>query len=56
MLVSPELIAYRLCSCLAYYNMPELMAFIARWKADARDVSKAEVEEARSIWFGGGGY
>jgi len=37
-------------------NMPELMSFISRWKANATDVSKAEVEEARGIWFGGGGY
>ena len=37
-------------------DMPELMAFISRWKANATDVSKAEVEEARGIWFGGGGY
>ena len=36
-------------------NMPELMAFISRWKANATVVSKAEVEEARGIWFGGGG-
>ena len=37
-------------------DMPELMAFIARWKANATDVSKAEVEDARGIWFGGGWY
>jgi len=37
-------------------DMPELMAFIARWKANATEVSKPEVEEARAIWFGGGGY
>ncbi len=37
-------------------DMLERMAFIARWKADANDVSKAEVEEARGIWFGRGGY
>ena len=36
-------------------DMPELMAFIARWKANATDVSKPEVEEARGIWFCGGG-
>jgi len=36
--------------------MPELMSFIARWKADSNDVNKTEVEEARNIWFGGGGY
>ncbi|RLJ00711.1 MAG: hypothetical protein DRP06_01315 [Candidatus Aenigmatarchaeota archaeon] len=35
-------------------DMPELMAFIARWKADSNDVNKSEVEEARNIWFGGG--
>jgi len=54
--VSTELTAYWLSSFLAYYNMPELMAFIARWKTNATDVSKAEVEEARNIWFSGGGY
>ena len=36
-------------------NMPELMAFIARWKA-GDGVSKTEVEEARDIWFTGGMY
>ena len=36
-------------------DMPELMAFISRWKANSIDVSKAEVEDARNIWFGGGG-
>ncbi len=37
-------------------DMPELMAFISRWKANATEVTKAEVEEARGIWFSGGGY
>ncbi|RLJ00663.1 MAG: hypothetical protein DRP06_01595 [Candidatus Aenigmatarchaeota archaeon] len=37
-------------------DMPELMSFIARWKADSNDVNKTEVEEARNIWFGGGEY
>jgi len=36
-------------------SMPELIAFIARWKAND-DVTKAEVEEARGIWFSGGVY
>ncbi|MEA1924432.1 MAG: hypothetical protein U9M95_01030 [Candidatus Altiarchaeota archaeon] len=36
-------------------SMPELMLFISRWKADD-GVSKAEVEQARDIWFTGGGY
>jgi len=36
-------------------DMPELMAFIARWKAND-GVSKAEVEDARNMWFSGGGY
>ncbi|MEA1924246.1 MAG: hypothetical protein U9M95_00095 [Candidatus Altiarchaeota archaeon] len=36
-------------------DMPELMAFIARWKA-SDGVSRAEVEEARDIWFSGGVY
>jgi len=36
-------------------DMPELMLFIARWKA-GDGVSKAEVEEARDIWFVGGVY
>ncbi|MEA1925292.1 MAG: right-handed parallel beta-helix repeat-containing protein [Candidatus Altiarchaeota archaeon] len=36
-------------------NMPELMAFIARWKI-SDGVSKSEVEEARDIWFSGGVY
>ncbi|MEA1924241.1 MAG: hypothetical protein U9M95_00070 [Candidatus Altiarchaeota archaeon] len=36
-------------------NMPELMVFIARWKA-CDGVSKEEVEEARGIWFSGGVY
>ena len=37
-------------------DMPELMAIIARWKANSTDISKAEVEEARGVWYGGGGY
>ncbi|MEA1924607.1 MAG: choice-of-anchor Q domain-containing protein, partial [Candidatus Altiarchaeota archaeon] len=36
-------------------NMHELIAFIARWKA-CDGVTRAEVEEARDIWFAGGGY
>ncbi|MEA1924606.1 MAG: hypothetical protein U9M95_01925 [Candidatus Altiarchaeota archaeon] len=36
-------------------NMPELMVYIARWKAD-NGVSRKEVEEARGIWFSGGVY
>ena len=36
-------------------NMPELMAFIARWKA-GDGVSKAEVLDARDIWFSEGNY
>ncbi|MEA1924244.1 MAG: hypothetical protein U9M95_00085 [Candidatus Altiarchaeota archaeon] len=36
-------------------NMPELISFIARWKA-CDGVSKEEVEEARDIWFTGGVY
>ncbi|RLJ01151.1 MAG: hypothetical protein DRP06_00180 [Candidatus Aenigmatarchaeota archaeon] len=37
-------------------DMPELMSFIARWKADSNEVNKSEVEEARNIWFSGGVY
>ncbi|MEA1924238.1 MAG: hypothetical protein U9M95_00055 [Candidatus Altiarchaeota archaeon] len=36
-------------------DMPELMLFIARWKAND-GVTKAEVEEVKDIWFGGGDY
>ncbi|MEA1925000.1 MAG: hypothetical protein U9M95_03935, partial [Candidatus Altiarchaeota archaeon] len=36
-------------------NMPELMAFIARWKAND-NVTNQEVEEVRDIWFNGGVY
>ncbi|MEA1924240.1 MAG: hypothetical protein U9M95_00065 [Candidatus Altiarchaeota archaeon] len=36
-------------------NMPELISFIARWKA-CDGVTKQEVEEVRDIWFGGGDY
>ncbi|MEA1924542.1 MAG: DUF4091 domain-containing protein [Candidatus Altiarchaeota archaeon] len=36
-------------------NMPELIAFISRWKA-GDGITKSEVEEARGIWFSGGVY
>ncbi|MEA1925078.1 MAG: hypothetical protein U9M95_04340 [Candidatus Altiarchaeota archaeon] len=36
-------------------NTPELMLFIARWKA-GDGVTKTEVEEARGVWFSGGVY
>lgn len=36
-------------------DLPELMAFIARWKANDA-VTREEVEEARGVWFGGGNY
>ena len=36
-------------------DTPELMMFIGRWKAND-NVTKQEVESARGIWFGGGGY
>jgi len=36
-------------------NMPELIAFIARWKT-GDGVTKQEVEGARNIWFSGGVY
>ncbi|MEA1925025.1 MAG: right-handed parallel beta-helix repeat-containing protein [Candidatus Altiarchaeota archaeon] len=36
-------------------NMPELMLFIVRWKA-GDGVTKAEVLDARDIWFTGGVY
>ena len=36
-------------------NMKELISYIARWKAN-NGVSRAEVEEARDIWFNGGVY
>ncbi|MEA1925001.1 MAG: hypothetical protein U9M95_03940 [Candidatus Altiarchaeota archaeon] len=36
-------------------DMPELMAYLARWKA-GDGVSKAEVEDARGIWLAGGVY
>ena len=36
-------------------NMPELIAYLARWKA-SDGVTKAEVEGARDIWFTGGDY
>ena len=35
--------------------MPELISFIARWKAND-NVTRVEVEEARDIWFTGGVY
>jgi len=35
--------------------MPELMFFIARWKAN-NNVAKSEVKEARGIWYGEGEY
>jgi len=31
--------------------MPELRAFIARWKTDSKDANKTEVEEARGVWW-----
>ncbi|MEA1924250.1 MAG: hypothetical protein U9M95_00115 [Candidatus Altiarchaeota archaeon] len=36
-------------------GMPELMIFIGRWKA-GDGVTKAEVEDARGLWLGGGVY
>jgi len=36
-------------------NIPELMAFIDRWKA-SDGVTKTEVLDARDIWFSGGVY
>ncbi|MEA1924992.1 MAG: right-handed parallel beta-helix repeat-containing protein, partial [Candidatus Altiarchaeota archaeon] len=36
-------------------DMPELMTYTARWKTDD-GVTRQEVEEARDIWFRGGGY
>ncbi|MEA1925079.1 MAG: hypothetical protein U9M95_04345 [Candidatus Altiarchaeota archaeon] len=36
-------------------NMPELMIFIARWKA-GDGITRSEVLEARDIWFSGGVY
>ncbi|MEA1924605.1 MAG: hypothetical protein U9M95_01920 [Candidatus Altiarchaeota archaeon] len=36
-------------------DMSELIAFISKWKV-GDGVTRAEVEEARGIWFGGGSY